>query len=243
MKSLFNISESEDKILRVTMSTLIINVNSILSKYESVELFGLLHDLWGHSNGELYVLTEMQDPPWGLHEKVEKVLHPLGFEEYDDYVFVMEKNMSPWNEKEAVGLNGPIPSCEKTDWISSIMAKNGHFICHKKSELAFNESDNIEIILSFRFRHYSLNELLNALNDITRIPKLFSDRAGYLGVLRQELNRRGIDFSLIGGPEHIFYSDRVKLLNGKLYPEISKGTFITMLIWEIRAIRLKLKRP
>ncbi|MDG1429312.1 MAG: hypothetical protein P8H56_04120 [Crocinitomicaceae bacterium] len=242
MKSLFNISETDDKVLKVTMSTLIINVDSILSKCESVELFGMLHYLWGHTNGELYFLTEMNDPPWGLYEIVEDILAPRGFKEFDDYVFVFERNMKEWKDKEAVGLNDPIPSCDKTTWISSIMSENGHFVSHKKSESAFKNHENSDVVQSFRFRKSSLDQLVQAINDITRIPEFKNGRGSYINVVRQELNRRGIDFSLIGGPDHLTYLDRVKLVNGKLYPEISKGSFVTMLIWEIRTVFRKTKR-
>jgi len=97
-------------------------------------------------------------------------------------------------------------------------------------------------VQSFRFRKSSLAQLVQAINDITRIPEFSNGRGSYINVVRQELNRRGIDFSLIGGPDHLTYLDRVKLVNGKLYPEISKGSFVTMLIWEIRTVFRKTKR-
>ena len=219
MKSRFNISESEDKILRVTMSTLIINVDSILSKCESVELFGLLHDLWGHSNGELYVLTEKQDPPWGLHEKVEKVLNPLGFEEYDDYVFVFERNMTIFRGVVPDGLNDPIPSCKKTNWITSIMASSGHYVCHKKSEDAFLKHDDVEVLYTFCFRKYSDEGVVQAINNNVGNPGMVPARMAQIFVIRQELNRRQIDYSCLQSESRSFSTNiSVILQNKKLYP-------------------------
>jgi len=109
------------KRLSLSLSVLIIKGESIEGKFGSIDDFAVKYDLWGKTNGELMMMAEMMDPPWGLYEIADTILIPNGMVNKQDYLFVYEPLMIGVHYKIAPMFGQPIPKCREIPWLGSMI--------------------------------------------------------------------------------------------------------------------------
>ncbi|MHA6279377.1 hypothetical protein ACXYMT_04275 [Salinimicrobium sp. CAU 1759] len=114
--------------LKISFSTLIIRVSSINEYFGPLADFVKQADLYGVTNGKIYLMAEMMEPPYGLYSLVDHHFIPLGLEEGRDYVFVTEQLPLGLDGKENPLLNQPIPELEKVTWLDSIITREGNYV-------------------------------------------------------------------------------------------------------------------
>src|SRR5690554_2548543 len=128
------INFSEQEILKVEFSYLIFNVESINKKFGALSDFVAKYNLWGETNGKLYILDEMVQPHDRLYHLIYTSLKPLGFKEFDDYVMGYEQltvgvkgAISPLVDKD-------IPGMEDVEWLGSMITREANFVWYRKIE-------------------------------------------------------------------------------------------------------------
>lgn len=119
--------------LKISFSTLIIQVSSINKYFGQLSDFVNQADLYGVTNGKIHLMAEMMEPPYRLYNLADKHLIPLGLEEKKDYVIVSEKRGS--RERKNLLLNKPIPELEDVPWLDSIITKEGTYVWYKDQYL------------------------------------------------------------------------------------------------------------
>lgn len=132
--------------LKISLSTLIFNVASINSKYGRLSEFVKQFELYGVTNGKLYFLSEMTDPPCYLYSLLEKRLAIFNFKNKLDYVFAYEQLTHGVDRIDALAsesnINKPIPECEDVEWLESWICEDGNFIWFKDSGESNNSKNN-----------------------------------------------------------------------------------------------------
>lgn len=125
----------DDTMLEALFSFLVIRVESIVKKFGSVKDFAVANDISGVTNGKLVVIYDMSEPPPYLYKLVDEVLEPAGLKEYNDYVIAFEQ-MSTMHlfKSYPSNINDPIPICDKTDWLGSIVSDIGNYVWDKNDE-------------------------------------------------------------------------------------------------------------
>ncbi len=116
--------------LKISFSTLIIRVSSINKYYGPLADFVKQAELFGVTNGKIYLMAEMMEPPYGLYNLVDHHFIPLGLEEGRDYVFVTEQLSMEVGGNINPLLNKPIPELEKINWLDSIITPEGNYVWH-----------------------------------------------------------------------------------------------------------------
>lgn len=127
-QSFSRIKYIDSECLQVTFSYLIIKVESINQKFGQLSEFSLKHDLYGATNGKLYILAEMVQPHQGLIDLITKVLKPLGFNSNEDYVLGYEQLTAGARGETSPLLNKDIPDLEGVNWLGSIIKHKGNFV-------------------------------------------------------------------------------------------------------------------
>lgn len=125
----------DDTMLKVVFAFIVIRVESILRNFGSLEDFANGNNLSGETNGKLVVICEMTEPPPCIYKLVDEVLKPAGLKEYDDYVIAFEQ-MSTYHGSKFYpnNINHPIPICDKTEWLGSIVSDIGNYVWDKNDE-------------------------------------------------------------------------------------------------------------
>jgi hypothetical protein len=122
--------EYEDKeVLKISFSTLIIRVESLNQKYGSLARFAEASNLWGVTNGKIYILSEMMMPPPSIDKIIEELLHPMGMVHEEDFAFTYEYLLGKC-EISRQRVNKPIPAIENISWLGSKVNYDGNFIWH-----------------------------------------------------------------------------------------------------------------
>lgn len=125
----------DDSMLKAVFSFLVIRVDSIVKKFGSVEDFAIDNDISGVTNGKLVVMYEMMEPPPYLNKLVDEVLEPAGLKKYEDYVIAFEQMPTSHGLKfYPSNINEPIPICDKTEWLGSIVSDIGNYVWDKNDE-------------------------------------------------------------------------------------------------------------
>ena len=135
MNNRANLSYEDQERLKVVFSFLIINVESINSKFGLLKEFALANNLYGVTNGKLYGLAEMMDPPPRLYQMIDEILIPLGLEEKKDYVLTYERLLRgvDGHEDNCPSMIGEeIPECSDVTWLGSIITEKGQFVWYNE---------------------------------------------------------------------------------------------------------------
>jgi hypothetical protein len=121
--------------LNVTFSYLIFKVESINQKYGSLASFVEAYELWGETNGKLYILCEMVQPHDMLATLIYSTLSNLDFKEYEDYVFGYELLTSGVDGYDS-DLKDPeeIPALKDVDWLGSFITKEKNIVWYRNIE-------------------------------------------------------------------------------------------------------------
>ena len=130
---------TDEAVIKALFSFMAIRVESISKNFGSPEDFALAHDLYGVTNGEILVICEMSEPPPFLYQIADEILEPAGLKLYNDYVIAFEQYVmtedipenSPVLPKGPSNLNKPIPLCDKTTWLGSIISETGNYVWDK----------------------------------------------------------------------------------------------------------------
>jgi hypothetical protein len=131
--------------LKISFSTLIIRVSSINKYFGPLAEFVKQADLYGVTNGKLYLMAEMMEPPYGLYNLVDNHFIPLGLEEGRDYVFVTEQLPLVVGGTENPLLNKPIPELEKVNWLNSIITREGNYVWYREdAPLHFKKKSSLK---------------------------------------------------------------------------------------------------
>ena len=131
----------EDKdIIKIEFTVLITRVDSINKKFGSLHDFVNKYELYGYTNGKLFIIQEMMIPPPYLYSLINEVLTPLGFKDKKDFVLTFDRLVQSGDlDKEECHLLGKeIPECMNVDWLRSIITRKGNFVwykSHKKRNL------------------------------------------------------------------------------------------------------------
>ena len=113
--------------LKISFSTLIIRVSSINKLYGRLSKFVKEADLYGVTNGKIYLMAEMMEPPYGLYNLADRHLIPLGLEEGRDYIFITEQLALGMDDETSL-LNKSIPELERISWLNSIITSEGNYV-------------------------------------------------------------------------------------------------------------------
>ena len=126
----------DDTMLEALFSFLVIRVESIIEKFGSVDDFVIGNDISGVTNGKLIVIYEMTEPPPYLYRLADEVLEPAGLKEYEDYVIAFEQlsDSMHFTRLYPSNINEPIPICDKTEWLGSIVSDIGNYVWDKNDE-------------------------------------------------------------------------------------------------------------
>ena len=112
-------------------TTLIIKASSINLNYGSMEAFCNEFNVNARTNGQLFVVYDMQEPSAYFDELIEGVLTPSGMRYNIDYLILNEQIIQGVigreNPEDSL-LNKPIPYSEHADWLGSIIKEDGQYI-------------------------------------------------------------------------------------------------------------------
>ncbi|MDB9720243.1 hypothetical protein OAA67_00015 [Winogradskyella sp.] len=131
--------------LKVVFSYLIFNVASINKKYGSLSKFINDFELWGETNGKLYILAEMVEPHHHLHDLIYENLKWIGFKEKEDFVFGFEHLTKGVKGHGPENINREIPELKNINWLGSYITHNGNYVWYvddikKNSFLSYQEN-------------------------------------------------------------------------------------------------------
>lgn len=118
--------------LKISFSTLVIRVSSINERYGRLSDFVRKADLYGVTNGKIYLMAEMMEPPYGLYNLADSHLIPLGLEEGRDYVFVTEQLALGPDKNSGSLLDKPVPDLKNISWLDSLITTEGNYIWYKE---------------------------------------------------------------------------------------------------------------
>ena len=126
---------TDKDILNVTFSYLIFEVESINKKYGSLASFVEKYELWGNTNGKIYILHEMVQPHNMLATLIYSTLANLDFKEYEDYVLGCELLTGGVNEhNSALKDREEIPALKDADWLGSFITTEKNFVWYRNLE-------------------------------------------------------------------------------------------------------------
>lgn len=219
---------TSEKELSITFTSLIIRVESLKRNGMSLNEFCTKHNLWGKTNGELWVISSMQTPSAELENVITKSLIPNGLEESRDYVQLIEQLTEGVNRpyafdvlesgehhKEEINVLGkPIPGSEKIPWLITEIRKDGNWAW---------KAEKVKTSCNFRDEYYksferlSDQEIVQRFNGQVQVPAWNVARSGYLWALRDSLESRKIDYSSCGNKKSMSYRNCVVLKSKKLY--------------------------
>lgn len=114
--------------IKISFSNLIIRVSSINTYYGQLADFVKETGLFGVTNGKIYLMSEMMEPPYGLYNLVDQHLLPLGLEEGKDYIFVNEQMPRDLEGSLNPHLNQSHPDLENISWLDSIITIEGNYV-------------------------------------------------------------------------------------------------------------------
>jgi len=132
MKKIINYIDTDK--LTITFSALIFNVESINAKFGDLSAFVEKFDLYGKTNGKLYILIEMNQPPYYLYEMMDTKLAPFNFKRKIDYVFTYERYVDDSSEEGRVDLNKELPESEGVPWLGSFVKLKGNYVWYINEE-------------------------------------------------------------------------------------------------------------
>lgn len=118
---------NQDKI-SITFSNLISKVSSINADGLSGNDFSLANKLWGKTNGEVLVMTEMNEPVWELQKIIDTILIPKRFVFERDFVVADEQLIHGAGNNITPLLNQELPELFGIDWVDSEIKMDGNFI-------------------------------------------------------------------------------------------------------------------
>lgn len=144
----------KDEVLKISFSTLIIRVQSIVEKFGAVEDFVEKFDLNGVSNGKLLLMTEMMEPPHSLIEKVENCLLPSSFQEKEDFIIAYEQMPYGIKGEPSPLLNREHSACLEIKWLSSIIHPEGNYVWLKEEKTSekFLQQINKPLAAKYSFK-------------------------------------------------------------------------------------------
>lgn len=133
----------DSECLQVTFSYIIIRVKSINENFGQLFKFADENDLYGTTNGKLYILEEMVEPHQRLISLVTNLLKPLNLYENEDYVLGYEQLVHGARGSITPYLNKDIPALDEINWLGSIIKRKGNFVWNR-------EVDNWEMYSDWR---------------------------------------------------------------------------------------------
>jgi hypothetical protein len=140
---------SDLDLVKPVFSTLVINVSSIVEKFQSLENFVTKYDYGGETNGKLLVRSEMSMPAIHLKNFAEEELIPKGLVPNKDFVFVNEMLTGSSHGGPDYVIHCEHPDCININWLQSIIMKQGNFLWYSDPNLSVFEKD-----ASFRLFKY-----------------------------------------------------------------------------------------
>lgn len=140
-----NIYYTDKENLLVSFSYLIFNVESINKKYGRLSSFVRDFDLFGITNGKIYILSEMVMPHMQLAELVQDRIRWTRLKEKEDYVFGCEHIIYGVHYSVTPLINCEIPELQNIDWLGSIITHNGNYVWYKD-----NPNEQQDHVLAFR---------------------------------------------------------------------------------------------
>jgi hypothetical protein len=118
--------------IEVTLVTLLIRVDAVLSILSSIGAFQQIAGQTIGTNGELIFLREMSSPAFELEEMLIEKFIPLGLQPDRDFVFLEEQLIYGAGDRITPLLNKPIPGSEQIEWLASEVRLNGNFVKFKQ---------------------------------------------------------------------------------------------------------------
>lgn len=130
--SINRINYVDSECLQVTFSYIIIRVKSINENFGQLSKFADENDLYGTTNGKLYILEEMVEPHQRILDLVTNVLKPLNLQANEDYVLGYEQLVHGAKGYISPYLDKDIPDLTGINWLGSIIKRNGNFVWNRE---------------------------------------------------------------------------------------------------------------
>lgn len=119
--------------LRISHTAVIIRAESVNRKLGvTVAEFARLFQLWGLTNGRIWVLAERAYPRKELKRIIGEILKPLGLIEREDWVPANERDCSNDHYDSRFQFQ-KIPELEDLPWLDSILLEDGNWIWYKNT--------------------------------------------------------------------------------------------------------------
>ena len=100
------------------MANLVIKVSKIEALGFTAEQFAKKNNLWGVTNGELWVLTSMQMPSDELFDVAHNILMPSGLLHIQDFVYLEEQNtIGVIGREDEYGPTDAFPDIKEITWL------------------------------------------------------------------------------------------------------------------------------
>ena len=132
---------NDSDFIKLVFSTLVINVESIVKYFQSIQNFTETHNVSGETNGKIFVSAEMCMPAFHLEAFASEVLIPKGMKVNKDFLFMDEMLTVGVHGKIYTTINKEHPDCAKCNWLQSIIVKNGNFIWYADPEQSAFEKE------------------------------------------------------------------------------------------------------
>ena len=127
----------QDK-LQISFSCLIIKISSITKIVGDFNSFTEQNKLWGKANKKLYILSEMNEPAWGLSKLLDNLFLPLGLIEERDYVITFEQLIRGAGNSITPLIHQGLPGCKDILWLGSIIDYDGNWVWLKDEKITSN---------------------------------------------------------------------------------------------------------
>jgi hypothetical protein len=144
-KSTISIYYTDEENLKVVFSYLIFNVESINKKYGKLSAFVNDFDLYGETNGRLYIISEMVEPHMRLAALINDRVRWTGLKEKEDYVFGYERLIYGVHYSVSSLVYNEIPELKAIEWLGSMITSKGNYVWFHKAT-----DERKDPILTFR---------------------------------------------------------------------------------------------
>lgn len=119
--------------IRILHTVVIIRTESVNQKLGvTVAEFAHLFDLWGLTNGRIWVMAERAYPKNELKRVIREILKPLGLIEREDWVPANELKCSD-DSYDSEYIFQKIPDLENLAWLDSMLLEDGNWIWYNNN--------------------------------------------------------------------------------------------------------------
>lgn len=151
---------SDVDLLKPVSLTLVINVSSIVEKFQNIENFVAKYNFKGETNGKLLIYSEKENPAIRLQSFADEVLITNGLLPKEDFVFIKAKVMDGFHYEHSAFIGIEHTDCKNIKWLGSIITNEGNFIWYSNPNIsAFEKDAYFRLLKHLYFKHYDQTKL------------------------------------------------------------------------------------